>query len=58
MAMSLTMITALVQLKPLLSVPNEHGTAISHDAVSLREMENPAVTRANQQSWINTWAAS
>ena len=55
MAMSQMMITALVQLKPLLSVPNEHGTAISHDAVSLREMEDHALTGANQQSWLNTW---
>lgn len=58
MAMSLTTITALNQPRPSLSVPNEHDAAISHDAISLREMENPAVTRANQQSWINTWAAS
>lgn len=58
MAMSQMMITALNQPKPLLSALNEHDTAISHDAISLREMENPAVTRANQQSWINTWAAS
>ena len=58
MAMSQTMTIALNQPKPSLSVPNEHHAAISHDAISLREMENPAVTRANQQSWINTWAAS
>ena len=58
MAMSATTTIAPSQLKPLLSALNEHDAAISHDAISLREMENPAVTRANQQSWINTWAAS
>lgn len=58
MAMSLTMIIALVQPRPSLSVPNEHDAAISHDAISLCEMEDHALTRANQQSWINTWAAS
>ena len=58
MAMSQTMTTALNQPKPLLSVLNEHRTAISHDAVSLREMEDHALTRANQQSWINTWTTS